>query len=243
MSNYILCRKKFTSLGLAELKQADIKDLTCDNLFFKGSDINYVEIIKNLANLTNTTTYEHLQKINISNFLSLNENIELLIDSNGINFNYQNNLFFLNDKLILQNVNDHNNIIECYIKNITNNKIYIGYHTNISGNYYIKNIIRYELLKQFVYTYEINIEQTPNNLSTIPIFLPLIPLNTTTNRDFLININKNVDINRILLIPAIGQYINGSNNFYNIKHKNSEENNTIYMLSLFFNGNNIWFVI
>ena len=230
MSNYILCRRKFTSLGVAEVKQATIKDLTCDNLFFNGSDVNYVEKIKKL------NMYEDIQKINVSTFLSLNQNIELIIDSNSINFNYNNtedNLFFLNDKLILQNVSDSSNIIQCYIKNITDDKIYIDYYTNLSGNYYIKNIIRYELLKQFVYIYEITIENTPKNLVTIPIFLPMIPLNITTNRQFLINIYKNVNINTIVLIPSVGQYIN---------HKNNEENSTIYMISLFFNGDNRWFI-
>jgi hypothetical protein len=241
MSNFnILCRKKFTSLGTAELKQASIKDLTSENLFFKGSNVNYAEKIKTI--IGNVEANVDIQKINVSINLSLSENIEIMIDSNGIYFDYNNtdNLFLLNDKLILQNVSD-NKEIPCYIFNITNNKIYIGYYTNLSGNYNITSIIRYELLKQNVNTYEISIENTPNDLSIIPIFLPMIPVDITINTHFLINVDKNININTIMLIPAFGQYINGSDNFYKIKHIKNEDNTIIYMLSSFFNGNNIWF--
>ena len=241
MSNYLLVRKKFVSLGISTIELADInintlsvtiEDKKEDRTFF----LQYGSVYDNHSRMYCTYNGK-----NISTSINI-ENNEYYFNLNDSNIN-------LNDKIILSNTGDNTkNKIYCIVNKIINNNIYIDYYTesnNIIKTYSNIELIKYENIKEVDINNEffINYDELNNEMS-IPIFLPIMTLNKSSKKSIIIHIDNRIRRCDVIFLPKKNNLINNlnKNSFYVLSHSALiNKDFSTYIISFIYNGYNTWF--
>jgi hypothetical protein len=243
MANYVICRKKFVSLGTSQIEMADIN---INNITVQSDN----EKIDCTDFLKYGSAYDTIQSQYDLKSSVINENIIIEKDTIGTYFTYTNtnNNIILLDKLVL--FGNNNKLIYCIVTDIITDKIYFEYHSELTIildlRYTKIQIIRYNDINEYTVTYEMKLESSITKYP-IPIFLPEMKQSLSAKKNILIHVKNSSENTSFIFLPKKYYYVNNltRNSPFVLEYlkdnKAIQSEYTTFLLCLLFNGNNSWF--
>ena len=242
MANYLLCRKKFISLGEAQIELADINinTITVQSENEKKDCTVFLE---------HGSTYNTLQTQTNMTFTTILGNIQIKSDKDGKYFEYTGSAISVEDNLVL--TGNNNNNVYCVVNNIVLKKIYFDFYSvseDIVKLAFTRiNVIKYDNMRETTVTYELTIDTDVSNYY-IPVFLPVMNQTMSSRKEFLIHIKNSTATSNFIFLSRENFYMNNlTKNIpyilsYTHDATSQQTEYTTFMLCMVFNGNKSWFI-